>query len=572
MQKICKTCKKEFEIRPEDLIFYEQMKTAPPLYCPDCRMARRLVFRNERTLYKRSCDLCKKDMITVYSPKSDFKVYCHDCWWSDQWDPKSFAINYDFNKSFFEQYKELQKKVPRQSMAAVNNIRSDYTNGSAENKDCYLIFAADYNENCLYGRLLQRDKECVDCAYVHESELCYECIDSRNCFKCMFSEQCQSSSDLMFCYNMRDSNNCIFCTNGRHLSNAILNVKYTKEEYEKKKEEILSSYGNTEKAKKEFEELKKKTKVKYASLTKCNDVTGDHLHNCHQGVLLFDTYDAKNCSYMTDTESPIDSWDCNNYYYKPQFGYNIMGALEGSKLKNSAFVFYCNEVEYCENCHNLINGIGCVAIRKGEYLILNKQYSKEEYLKLKEKIEEQLKKEGVFGQYFPPELAPFAYNETLAHEYFPLTKEVATERGFAWQDKTTGTYDKETIKETEIPETIEEVTEDILNEILVCKTCKKNFRITKSELDFYKRMNIPLPHKDFECRHQERMSKRNPRKLWHRNCMCEKGRASMDSARHDPAGSHINGVNKCEVEFETSYSPDRPEIVYCETCYNQEIY
>lgn len=550
MQKTCKTCDKNFEIRDADLVFYEQVKTAPPLDCPDCRMARRLVFRNERTLYKRACDLCKKDIITVYSPESDFKVYCHDCWWSDKWDPKSFAQDYDENKSFFKQYKELQKKVPRQSMAAVNNVRSDYTNGSAENKDCYLIFAADYNEDCLYGRLLQRDKMCVDCAFLHESELCYECLDSRNCFKCIFCEQCQSSSDLLFCYNMRDSSNCIFCTNGRHLSNAILNIKYSKEEYKKKKVEILSNHKNIEKAKKEFTELKSKTIVKYASQTKCNDVTGDYIHNCHQGVFLYDTYDAKNCSYMTDTESPMDSQDCNNYYYKPQFGYNMMGVLEGSRLKNGAFVFYCSDVEYCENCHHLINGIGCSAIRKGEYMILNKQYTKEEFYKLKEKIDAQMKKEGIYGQFFPTELAPFSYNETLAQDYFPLTKDETIKRGFKWQDKTTGTYGKETIKENEIPDTIEEVTENILKEILVCEECKKNFRITKAELDFYKRMHLPLPHKDFECRHRERMSKRNPRKLWHRKCMKE----------------------NCNNEFETAYSPDRTEIVYCENCYNNEIY
>ena len=558
MQKICKTCNKEFEIRNEDLTFYEQMKTAPPLYCPDCRMAKRLMFRNERTLYKRSCDLCKKDMVSIYPADSLYTVYCHDCWWSDKWDPKSFAIDYDLNKTFFEQLKELILKVPRIGMVVLNNVRSDYTNGSAENKDCYLIFAADYNEDCMYGRLLQRDKMCVDCAFLHESELCYECIDCRNCFKCMFSEQCQSSSDLLFCYNMRDSNNCIFCINGRHLSNSILNKKYTKEEYERKKSEILSSYENIEKAKKEFEELKGKAIVKFASQTKCNNVTGNYLHNCHQGVMLFDTYDAKNCSYMTDTESPIDSMDCNNYYYKSQFGYNIVGALGGNKLKNSSFVFYCNEVEYCENCHNLTEGLGCSAIRKGEYMILNKVYEKKEYFKLKEKIYEELKKDGTFGQYFPPEIAPFSYNETLAHEYFPLTKEEALKRNYGWQDKTTGTYGKETIKEENIPKTISEITENILNEILACKDCKKNFRITKSELDFYKRMSIPLPHKDFECRHQDRIKKRNPRKLWHRFCMCE-------------LKTHQHGAEKCKNEFETSYSPDRKEIVYCETCYQQEV-
>jgi hypothetical protein len=558
-KEICKTCTKEFVIRNEDIIFYEQMKSPKPLYCPDCRMAKRLNFRNERTFYKRPCDMCNKDMITVYTPESPFTVYCHDCWWSDKWDPKDYAMDYDLSKSFFEQYKTLQQKVPKLSLMAFNNVRSDYTNGSAENKDCYLIFAADYNEDCMYGRLLQRDKFCVDCAFLHESELCYECTDCRSCFKCMYSEQCQSSTDLLFCFNMRDSSNCIFCTNGRHMSNSILNVKYEKVEFEKKKKEILESFETIEKAKKEFEEIKIKAIRKYTSQTKCNNVTGDYLHNCHEGVMLFDTYDSKNCSYMTDSENPIDSMDCNNYYYKPEFGYNIMGALEGSKLKNSAFVFYCNEVEYCESCHHLSNAFGCIAVRKGNYMILNKQYTKEEYFELKKKIDEQIKNEEDYGQFFPADLAPFGYNETLAQDFFPLERNVALERGYRWQEKNTGTFGKETMPENTIPSSITTVTDAITSEILACSECGKNYKITKAEFDFYKRMNLPIPHKDFECRHQARMAKRNPRKLYPGKCMCE-------------IENHLNHTGtKCGENFETSYSPERKEIVYCESCYNQEI-
>ncbi|MFA7192220.1 MAG: hypothetical protein WC089_02910 [Candidatus Paceibacterota bacterium] len=535
------------------------MKTVPPTYCPNCRMAKRLTFRNERTFYKRPCDMCKKDIITVYSPDSPYTVYCHDCWWGDAWDPKSFGKDYDFSKSFFEQYKELQHEVPRIGLMAFNNVRSEYTNGSAENKDCYLIFAADYNEDCMYGRLLQRDKQCVDCAFLHESELCYECIDCRQCFKTMYSEQCQSSSDLLFCYNMRDSQNCILCTNGRHMSNSILNIKYDKATFEEKKKEILSSYENIENAKKSFEEIKKQAIKKYASRTKCHNVTGDYLHNCYDGVMLFDTYDAKNCSYMTDCESPIDSMDCNNYYYKPELGYNIMGALEGSKLKNSAFVFYCNDVEYCESCHHLSDSIGCIGIRKGKYLILNREYSKEEYLDIRKKIDEQMKGDENYGQFFPTDIAPFGYNETLSQDFFPLTREEALARGYHWQEKNTGTFGKETMGEENIPSSIEKTQDTIISEILACNECGKNYKITQAELDFYKRLNIPIPHKDFECRHQDRMRKRNPRKLYDGHCMCE-------------AENHINHEgSKCSEIFKTTYSPDRGETVYCESCYQQEV-
>jgi hypothetical protein len=235
MHTTCVQCHTEFVILPEDSVFYEQMKTPLPLYCPDCRMMRRLAFRNERTLYKRPCDLCRKDGVSLYPLGTPFPVYCHSCWWSDKWDPREFAQEYDSSRSFLDQFKELQAKVPRISLLVIDSLRSDYTNNAGENKDCYLIFAAENNEDCQYGRLIQRSKMSVDCAYLYDSELCYECVDCRQCFRCLFSEQCQTSSDLLFCYDMRDSQNCIFCTNGRHMSNAILNVRYDKETFEKRK-------------------------------------------------------------------------------------------------------------------------------------------------------------------------------------------------------------------------------------------------------------------------------------------------------------------------------------------------
>ncbi len=555
----CKTCSKEFEIRDEDVVFYEQMKSPMPQYCPDCRMMRRLAFRNERTLYKRACDLCKTDGVSLYPAGTPFPVYCHKCWWSDKWDPRSFAMEYDSSRPFLDQFKELQSKVPRIALLVIDSVRSDYTNNAGENKDCYLIFAAENNEDCMYGRLVQRCKGCNDCAFTYDSELCYECIDCRSCFKCMYSEQCQSSSDLLFCYNMRDSQNCILCTNGRHVSYSILNVKYTKEEFEKRKGEILSSYENIEKAKKEYAELKNQCIVKNAWQTKCHNTTGDYMYNCYDGIRLFDVSDAKNCSYMADSMDVKDSMDCNNFYIKCEFEYDMMGVLGGSKNKHGFYVMWCTNTEYCDSCYHSNDLFGCIRLNKESYSILNKKYSKEEYEILRDQIIEAMKADGSYGQFFPSSLSPFGYNETLAKEYFPLTRDEAIEKGFRWQEQNTGTFGKETMNEDAIPKTVENIQDSILGDILACNECGKNFKITQMELDFYKRMDVPLPHKDFECRHQDRMKKRNPRALWLRSCMCDKE-------------NHVNhGRAVCAERFETSYSPDRTEILYCESCYQQEI-
>ncbi|HRI36281.1 MAG TPA: hypothetical protein PK765_04380 [bacterium] len=59
------------------------------------------------------------------------------------------------------------------------------------------------------------------------------------------------------------------------------------------------------------------------------------------------------------------------------------------------------------------------------YCILNKQYTEEEYNTLVPKIIAHMRETGEWGEFFSPNLSPFGYNETVAMEYFPLTKEQA---------------------------------------------------------------------------------------------------------------------------------------------------
>jgi len=561
MQKTCKNCSKNFEIAKGDLSFYEKMKAPAPNYCPDCRAARRLAFRNERNLYKRTCSKSGKSIVALYPENTPFPVYDQPIWWGDEWNPMDYGQDYDPNRPFFAQLLEVKNKVPRSSLLVINCKDSEYTNNIEDSKNCYLVFASQKDEDCMYGRLVYRCKFVLDSAFTQDSELCYECIDVRKSYKCMFSENCEASADLLFCFDMRDCQNCIFSTNLRHKTYHIFSKPVSKEEFEAKKKEIFSSYENLEEAKKEFEKVKDQSLVKFSHQIKCHNATGDYMYNCHDVVSGFDAENAKNCKYIADAEGPIDSLDLNNSYYKPELCLDIMGTLSVYNVKHSVYTFSGNNIEYSDTIENCSDVFGCVSLRNKKYCILNKQYEKEEYEKLKEKIIGSMKKDGTYGDFLPPSLSPFGYNETLAQEYYPLTEEEAKERGFRWQTETSGTYGKETIKESEIPATIQEVSEDILKEVLVCKDCKKNFRITKAELDFYKRMNLPLPHKDFECRHQDRMAKRNPRKLWHRSCMCDKD--------NHPAHS---GEASCPNEFETSYSPECKEIVYCETCYQQEVY
>lgn len=167
------------------------------------------------------------------------------------------------------------------------------------------------------------------------------------------------------------------------------------------------------------------------------------------------------------------------------------------------------------------------------------------------------KKERIYkyGEFFPVEISPYPYNDSVAQDYMPLTKEQVEAQGYFWGETQSRNY-KITKRAVDLPDKISDVPDSIIQETIECMHqgtcqdgCSTAFRITPDELKFYKNLNIPLPRLCFSCRHKERLKQRNPMKLWHRKCM-------------KPG---------CTNEFETSYAPDRPEIVYCEQCYQQEV-
>src|SRR3990167_8840834 len=105
--RICQNCKKDFVIENEDFNFYEKIKVPPPTFCPECRMIRRFLWRNERALYKRPCNVPKhtEEIISMYSPDVPSVVFDQKYWWTDGWDPLEYEQEYDFNIPFLSQFK-----------------------------------------------------------------------------------------------------------------------------------------------------------------------------------------------------------------------------------------------------------------------------------------------------------------------------------------------------------------------------------------------------------------------------------------------------------------------------------
>ena len=69
----------------------------------------------------------EKDIISIYRPEALFPVYEQNFWKSDRFDAMKYGRNFDFGRSFFEQYEELRQCVPHLAMVNSNSVNSEYT-------------------------------------------------------------------------------------------------------------------------------------------------------------------------------------------------------------------------------------------------------------------------------------------------------------------------------------------------------------------------------------------------------------------------------------------------------------
>lgn len=555
MKNLCHQCSAPFETTKDDFAFYEKVSPViagkrydipAPTLCPDCRQQRRLAFRNERHLYHRKCDLTGRQIVSNFRPESKNPVYELHAWFGDKWDPRTYGRPFDFTRPFFEQYAELFDAVPQLSLSVWNSENSDFCNYIGHVKNSYLIFGSVYSEDCYYGSPYY-SKQCVDTLVVRECEWCYECVDCRKLYECFYCQDCHSSSNLVHCFDLQGCNDCIGCAGLRNKKFHIFNEPYSEAQFRKMKTELdLCVPPILEQLQSQLRKLSLRIPHRYMQSNQVEDVSGNYVYECQRVHDSFYADRSQDCRYCAQVVDLKDCYD-NNYTEENELCWEYLGAYQNSRL---CFCKFCNQVSdalYCDACHASYHLFGCIGIRRGKYCILNKEYPKEEYEELVPKIIDHMQHTGEFGEFFPVTVSPFGYNETVAQEYFPLEKKDAAKRKWKW-------YEEETAAEKylgpppEVPSDIDSVSDEICEQILTCEQTGKLYKIIPQELAFYRKMHLPIPRECPNERHRRRLSMRNPRKLWTRECA------------------------KCRKTIATSFAPDRPEIVYCDDCYLSTVY
>lgn len=280
--------------------------------------------------------------------------------------------------------------------------------------------------------------------------------------------------------------------------------------------------------------------------------SGDYIRNAKNCRYVFHCYEAEECAYGEHIwRGAKDCFDSNTAGRNAELLYETTNSgINSYNVKFSRYCWGCHNTEYSNQCKNGKYLFGCVSLKPGaEYCILNKKYSPDEYRKLIQKIKSKMLADKEYGEFFPPSIALFGYNNSVSFDEFPLTKEeVLLAKGWKWENQNSGTKNKGTIDTDKIPHQIEMVNEKITKEILTCIQCEKNYKIHPHEFVFYKTEKIPVPVKCPDCRHQSRLALRHKKIFYKVEC------------------------KKCKKAIKTTLDPKKYESILCEDCYKKLLY
>ena len=254
--------------------------------------------------------------------------------------------------------------------------------------------------------------------------------------------------------------------------------------------------------------------------------------------MAFDGYDGE------DVYHSVSFGGAKDVHFSYSAGWPLCELVYQSSVTrgstNIAFCYYtyfCNGLRYCDSMMQSQDCFGCISLRRAKNCILNKAYSVHEYDKITSQLIGLMRETGEWGEFFPPQLSTFGYNNSAAQDYFPLVREQAVAEGWNWLDENDA---KPGRAAENAPRSFPADSADIAAKVFKCEDSGKPYKVVRQEIEFYRKMNLPVPHMSPDSRHRLRFGHRNPHQIYRR----------------------LSDVSQTEVY--SSYAPDWPERICSE--------
>lgn len=579
--RTCRVSWKEFAIFQSDIDYLKKLSPVfngkkyeipLPTLCPEERQRQQLLFKNERNLYQSTCDLSGKKIISRINPEIDIPVYSNEARASDDRDCLDYWIDRDENTDFFSTLEKLAWSLPYQDLiGSFSNTQnnSSYTNYTADIVDSYLVFDWNTVENCAYVSKVKWIKQVFDCYGVVNCENCYECIDCMGMYQSFFCQDCSWCRESAYLFNCIGCECCIGCVNLVQKSYHIFNKPVSKNEFNDFKNELKQNWRRLSWEK--INELIRGMIKPATNMLRTENCIWENIKESANVVLSKNIVHSQDMRYCSDMEYSQDCWWVDAFWHDSSLLYSSVQVWRYStKLWCCATIWKWENLLYCIDTKKSKNCFWCVNVKGWEYYIFNKKYSPEEYEKIVWKIMDQLVEKWIWWSFIPISCSIFPYNDSGAMDEFPVDKEnikiLDPSKSISdaildlwWEEKL---KIKRRTKKQEInipdwieilntqnlPKNISDISDDILQKAIICEVSWRPFRIVKTELNFYRKNNLPIPTKHPDIRNKERVDKRPWKVL------------------------HLRMCDKCWIEMLSVYDKDSEYKVYCEKCYQKEIY
>lgn len=292
------------------------------------------------------------------------------------------------SETFFTELNKLLSRFPQVPPEIVNSENSDYGQNLYYCQNQYICFDNAHCSDCIYVYDSYIAKNCMDCDYAVETELCYESVDPVNCFNGDYLEYCTSVRDAFYSANCINCNDIFGCVNLTSKSFCIFNRQLSEAEYREKVE--LYKKWPAERVLSMVEELKKRY-----PLTQTHEghnehsAYGNYIHYNKNCYLCFDAGHNENCGYLYDS---FYNKTCYDMTYASQHNQLSCQIIDSANLFNCNYAVLSSSSDdssYIFNCRNVKDCLGCVSLSNKQYCILNRQFSKERY----EEVSKQILKE-----------------------------------------------------------------------------------------------------------------------------------------------------------------------------------
>lgn len=564
--RVCKYSGEEFPIFQWDIDLIDKLKpqldgVSYDLPLPDTApRVRQLIahmYKNERHLYTIQSVLSGTKTVSRIAPEMNIPVLTMAEWASDDRDCLEYGVDREPGQDVIQTISKLARVVPYQDLVgSFSNLENNaqYTNYTADLKDCYLLFDSNTTESSAYCTKARKSTQVFDCLNIKACEQCYQCVDCTGLYECFRLYDCSDCRDSVRLIDCHGCDHCIWCTNLHNVSYRIYNQQVTPAEYQTFINSLKDSWWKLDSDKREG--LRNAVTKRSLHILQSENCLWENIRLSKNVFLSSNILEWQDLRYCFDVGQSQDCYDVTSYghdstqmYCSAQVGRYSNNIYCSCTVGRWEHLYYCIDTKKSEHC------FWCVNMKHKEYCIFNKQYTKEQYFELVPQIIQQMREDNQRWTYFDSTLSIYPYNDSIAIHHFPpkyLISSTGEKSLLHKQGIWTITLQQDewfvvdaildfggsqslpikwrtTSREINVPESmvtvstdvlplIGDTTDDILQQAIICKQTWKAFRIVPLELAFYRKHHLPLPTLHPTIRYEQRLARRPWYELSLRRC------------------------------------------------------